>query len=644
MIIHTTNLFLLLATMLQLAAASRARARSTAVAATARGSFAGLPIESRLLAGVRATGALSPLPIQMAATRRVFLGESVALHSQTGSGKTLAYMVPLLARLKRETPLQVLVFVPSRELALQTIEFAQVLRPASAALLNGTKPAVLEEALLRERAPVVVGTSGQLAALNQLLAPPDEAFLTELRRTLRVVVLDESDAILSPGGGRRNGMLNRARRNRALSAMPEALALRRLVERRKDATHRRVQLVIASATLSRRALRDLSTVVGRAAGKVGLVTPAMAPTHGDYSSVGDAGEDWEASVASLQAAEEAAAAAEEHRGDGAGHADHADDEYDEHDEYDDEHDEYDDEHGEGTPPRTAGGASPRTGYGVRNGVRPVGVPSLISHEVVVCREGRKGGIIRGLLEEEEVEAGTSLLVVRDELSIADVIDELQTSGVHDDVIDLRALGTAAARYHAAAQPGAIASLLPLGSGDDGVDREGAALLPTWASSASADARAVGRGGGSQYEGNEASTGVETGPELRRRLRGEALDDASRRAPATPSAAEAEALALEAAASSAGEHALRDGSARWRLIVAHESSVRGLDLPQLQMVILTMIPSTVESYIHIAGRTGRAGARGRAVSVYTRREHDQAGMITRALHDVRWRVRHDDGVQ
>eukprot|EP00965_Chrysotila_dentata_P147974 4884508-Pleurochrysis_carterae.AAC.1 len=60
-------------------------------------------------------------------------------------------------------------------------------------------------------------------------------------------------------------------------------------------------------------------------------------------------------------------------------------------------------------------------------------------------------------------------------------------------------------------------------------------------------------------------------------------------------------------------------------------------PRLQLVILTMIPDSVEDYMHIAGRTGRVGRRGHAVSIYTPRELRQAGVYTRSL-GVRWRTR------
>ena len=75
--------------------------------------------------------------------RRVFAGESVALHSQTGSGKTLAYMLPLLARLRRDplratyVPRQALIICPSRELAMQSCEVARGQRLLSGHFSHG---------------------------------------------------------------------------------------------------------------------------------------------------------------------------------------------------------------------------------------------------------------------------------------------------------------------------------------------------------------------------------------------------------------------------------------------------------------------------------------------------------------------------
>ena len=107
----------------------------------------------------------------------------------------------------------------------------------------------------------------------------------------------------------------------------------------------------------------------------------------------------------------------------------------------------------------------------------------------------------------------------------------------------------------------------------------------------------------------------------------------------------EAAAHEELVQLASEHGdgLIDGSKQWGVLIANESGVRGLDMPHLKMVILTMMPDSVESYIHVAGRTGRAGGGGRAVSIFTAREQDQAGMITASLRAVKWRVSHDQPV-
>ena len=58
-------------------------------------------------------------PIQAAAMMPIHRGEHAVLHAETGSGKTLAYLLPLLSRCHASKPSQVLVVVPSRELAVQ---------------------------------------------------------------------------------------------------------------------------------------------------------------------------------------------------------------------------------------------------------------------------------------------------------------------------------------------------------------------------------------------------------------------------------------------------------------------------------------------------------------------------------------------
>ena len=51
----------------------------------------------------------------------------------------------------------------------------------------------------------------------------------------------------------------------------------------------------------------------------------------------------------------------------------------------------------------------------------------------------------------------------------------------------------------------------------------------------------------------------------------------------------------------------------------EHSVRGIDFKGVDAVFLIGLPSRVESYIHVAGRTAREGRKGRAVSLLTEAE-------------------------
>jgi ATP-dependent RNA helicase DeaD len=57
----------------------------------------------------------------------------------------------------------------------------------------------------------------------------------------------------------------------------------------------------------------------------------------------------------------------------------------------------------------------------------------------------------------------------------------------------------------------------------------------------------------------------------------------------------------------------------RFLVATDVAARGLDIPSLSHVIQYEPPEETEAYIHRAGRTGRAGASGVAISLVNRAE-------------------------
>ncbi|XP_072883279.1 nucleolar RNA helicase 2 isoform X2 [Hemitrygon akajei] len=62
---------------------------------------------------------------------------------------------------------------------------------------------------------------------------------------------------------------------------------------------------------------------------------------------------------------------------------------------------------------------------------------------------------------------------------------------------------------------------------------------------------------------------------------------------------------------------RDGS--FEVLVATNVAARGLDIPEVDLVIQNCPPKDVDSYIHRSGRTGRAGRTGVCICLYQRKE-------------------------
>ena len=58
------------------------------------------------------------------------------------------------------------------------------------------------------------------------------------------------------------------------------------------------------------------------------------------------------------------------------------------------------------------------------------------------------------------------------------------------------------------------------------------------------------------------------------------------------------------------------------IVATNVAARGLDFPDIELVVQAETPKHVESYIHRAGRTGRAGKEGTSVVLVQKRDRER----------------------
>ncbi|XP_042486924.1 DEAD-box ATP-dependent RNA helicase 53, mitochondrial-like [Macadamia integrifolia] len=71
---------------------------------------------------------------------------------------------------------------------------------------------------------------------------------------------------------------------------------------------------------------------------------------------------------------------------------------------------------------------------------------------------------------------------------------------------------------------------------------------------------------------------------------------------------------------------RDG--HFNILVATDVAARGLDIPNVDLIIHFELPSTSEMFVHRSGRTGRAGKKGTAVLIYTDQQQRAVRMIER----------------
>src|SRR5919205_1537490 len=136
----------------------------------------------------------APFPIQEAAIPLILQGKDVVGQAHTGTGKTAAFGLPILARIKPHGPVQALIIVPTRELAVQvTAEINRLARYTGIKTVSiyGGQSINVQLDRLRQGAQVVVATPGRLIDhIKQGSIILDD---------VKFVVLDEADRMLDMG-------------------------------------------------------------------------------------------------------------------------------------------------------------------------------------------------------------------------------------------------------------------------------------------------------------------------------------------------------------------------------------------------------------------------------------------------------------
>jgi ATP-dependent RNA helicase DeaD len=164
--------------------------------ASSSASFRDLALSEPVLRALTDVGYEAPTPIQAATIPVLLSGADMLGQAQTGTGKTAAFALPALSKLdlSRHEP-QVLVLVPTRELALQVSEaflrYAAHLKGFHVLPIYGGQSYQPQLNALRRGVHVVVGTPGRVIDhMNRGTLKLDG---------LTLVVLDEADEMLRMG-------------------------------------------------------------------------------------------------------------------------------------------------------------------------------------------------------------------------------------------------------------------------------------------------------------------------------------------------------------------------------------------------------------------------------------------------------------
>ena len=157
-------------------------------------SFTDFDISDALKRNIVAKGYKTPTPIQDKAIIHILRGADLVGVANTGTGKTAAFLVPLIDKVLRDTRENILIVVPTRELAIQIDQelkgFARGMKIFSVCCVGGASIG-RQISELRYHNNFIIGTPGRLKDLIE------RKFIVLSK--FNTIVLDEADRMLDMG-------------------------------------------------------------------------------------------------------------------------------------------------------------------------------------------------------------------------------------------------------------------------------------------------------------------------------------------------------------------------------------------------------------------------------------------------------------
>ncbi|XP_057815424.1 DEAD-box ATP-dependent RNA helicase 8 isoform X2 [Cryptomeria japonica] len=170
------------------------RYRTEDVTATKGNEFEDYFLKKELLMGIYEKGFERPSPIQEESIPIVLTGSDILARAKNGTGKTAAFCIPAIEKIdQNKNAIQVLMLVPTRELALQTSQVCKELaKHLNIQVMASTGGTSLKDDIMRlyQTVHLLVGTPGRILDLaNKGVC---------ILRDCTMLVMDEADKLLSP--------------------------------------------------------------------------------------------------------------------------------------------------------------------------------------------------------------------------------------------------------------------------------------------------------------------------------------------------------------------------------------------------------------------------------------------------------------